>query len=250
MYLLCSQWLSVLALFPPTPGPPSRLWVTFRYKHSGRLGCGGAGGRAGWVGCIWGCGVCAPTLVKRGCRGHHRFLLCASQERGKKNVRRNVQCRTVAFLLFTAVSPPRCPQCAVQVKLELGHRAQVRKKPTVEGFTHDWMVFVRGPEHSNIQHFVEKVVFHLHESFPRPKRGRARIQKELDKKCLCSRRKQSLGPGGPPSPLPAPRVALAGVALDPRPRRRFGSVKVTAEKGPSGVECLFIPSQPSPALWG
>ncbi|NXL36163.1 AF9 protein, partial [Glaucidium brasilianum] len=62
------------------------------------------------------------------------------------------------------------PQCAVQVKLELGHRAQVRKKPTVEGFTHDWLVFVRGPEHSNIQHFVEKVVFHLHESFPRPKR--------------------------------------------------------------------------------
>lgn len=56
------------------------------------------------------------------------------------------------------------------MKLELGHRAQVRKKPTVEGFTHDWMVFVRGPEHSNIQHFVEKVVFHLHESFPRPKR--------------------------------------------------------------------------------
>lgn len=156
-----------------------------------------------------------------------------------------------------------CPQCAVQVKLELGHRAQVRKKPTVEGFTHDWMVFVRGPEHSNIQHFVEKVVFHLHESFPRPKRGRARIQKELDKKCLCSRRKQSLGPGGPPAPLPAPRVALAGVASGPgcaaprwpglgsRPRaRHFGFGKVTAEKGPSGVECLFIPSQPSPVLWG
>ncbi|XP_058480876.1 protein AF-9 isoform X1 [Solea solea] len=59
---------------------------------------------------------------------------------------------------------------AVQVKLELGHRAQVRKKPTVEGFTHDWMVFVRGPDHGNIQHFVEKVVFHLHESFPKPKR--------------------------------------------------------------------------------
>uniref|UniRef100_A0A3B5ABF9 MLLT3 super elongation complex subunit n=1 Tax=Stegastes partitus TaxID=144197 RepID=A0A3B5ABF9_9TELE len=63
-----------------------------------------------------------------------------------------------------------CTHGAVQVKLELGHRAQVRKKPTVEGFTHDWMVFVRGPEHSNIQHFVEKVVFHLHESFPKPKR--------------------------------------------------------------------------------
>ncbi|KAM8938970.1 protein ENL [Pelodytes ibericus] len=61
-------------------------------------------------------------------------------------------------------------QCTVQVKLELGHRAQLRKKPTTEGFTHDWMVFVRGPEQCDIQHFVEKVVFRLHDSFPRPKR--------------------------------------------------------------------------------
>ncbi|XP_066552045.1 protein ENL isoform X2 [Amia ocellicauda] len=61
-------------------------------------------------------------------------------------------------------------QCTVQVKLELGHRAQLRKKPTSEGFTHDWMVFVRGPEVCDIQHFVEKVVFRLHESFPKPKR--------------------------------------------------------------------------------
>ncbi|XP_693860.6 protein ENL isoform X3 [Danio rerio] len=61
-------------------------------------------------------------------------------------------------------------QCTVQVKLELGHRAQLRKKVTSEGFTHDWMVFVRGPEGSDIQHFVDKVVFRLHESFPKPKR--------------------------------------------------------------------------------
>ncbi|KAM4808901.1 protein ENL [Rhinophrynus dorsalis] len=61
-------------------------------------------------------------------------------------------------------------QCTVQVKLELGHRAQLRKKPTTDGFTHDWMVFVRGPEQCDIQHFVEKVVFRLHESFPKPKR--------------------------------------------------------------------------------
>ncbi|XP_077188307.1 protein ENL isoform X2 [Paroedura picta] len=61
-------------------------------------------------------------------------------------------------------------QCTVQVKLELGHRAQLRKKPTTEGFTHDWMVFVRGPEQFDIQHFVEKVVFRLHQSFPKPKR--------------------------------------------------------------------------------
>lgn len=62
-------------------------------------------------------------------------------------------------------------QCTVQVKLELGHRAQLRKKVTSEGFTHDWMVFVRGPETGDIQHFVEKVVFRLHDSFPKPKRG-------------------------------------------------------------------------------
>lgn len=61
-------------------------------------------------------------------------------------------------------------QCTVQVKLELGHRAQLRKKVTSEGFTHDWMVFVRGPETGDIQHFVEKVVFRLHDSFPKPKR--------------------------------------------------------------------------------
>ncbi|KAI5610459.1 protein ENL isoform X3 [Silurus asotus] len=60
--------------------------------------------------------------------------------------------------------------CTVQVKLELGHRAQLRKKATSEGFTHDWMVFVRGPENSDIQHFVDKVIFRLHESFPKPKR--------------------------------------------------------------------------------
>lgn len=59
----------------------------------------------------------------------------------------------------------------MQVKLELGHRAQLRKKPTTEGFTHDWMVFVRGPEQCEIQHFVEKVIFRLHDSFPKPKRG-------------------------------------------------------------------------------
>ena len=60
---------------------------------------------------------------------------------------------------------------SVQVKIELGHRALLRKKASADGCTHDWTVFVRGPEGSNISHFVEKVVFHLHETFPKPKRG-------------------------------------------------------------------------------
>ncbi|KAJ7384561.1 Protein AF-9 [Desmophyllum pertusum] len=58
----------------------------------------------------------------------------------------------------------------VDVKIELGHTASVKKNPSPEGFTHDWVVFVRGPENCDISNFVEKVVFYLHESFTKPKR--------------------------------------------------------------------------------
>ncbi|XP_050403136.1 protein AF-9 isoform X2 [Patella vulgata] len=58
----------------------------------------------------------------------------------------------------------------IQVTIELGHQASFKKKPSTEGYTHDWSVFVRGPEGSKIQHYVEKVVFQLHESFAKPKR--------------------------------------------------------------------------------
>eukprot|EP00794_Sanderia_malayensis_P010220 gene10220-11269_t len=61
------------------------------------------------------------------------------------------------------------PEC-VQVKIEIGHKSVCRTDTTQEGFTHDWVVFVRGADNSNISNFVEKVVFHLHESFPKPKR--------------------------------------------------------------------------------
>ncbi|KAJ6654470.1 hypothetical protein lerEdw1_006891 [Lerista edwardsae] len=66
--------------------------------------------------------------------------------------------------------PAADPECTVEVKLELGHHAQLREKPTSEGFTHDWMVFVRGPEQFEVQHFVEKVVFRLYQYSPNPKR--------------------------------------------------------------------------------
>lgn len=60
---------------------------------------------------------------------------------------------------------------AVKVQFEIGHEASIRTKKTPEGFTHDWEVFVRGQEGADISHFVDKVVFHLHETFPKPKRG-------------------------------------------------------------------------------
>ncbi|CAG9790981.1 unnamed protein product [Diatraea saccharalis] len=59
---------------------------------------------------------------------------------------------------------------AIKVNFEIGHEASLRSKKTPEGFTHDWEVFVRGQEGADISNFVEKVVFHLHETFPKPRR--------------------------------------------------------------------------------
>lgn len=58
----------------------------------------------------------------------------------------------------------------VKVIFEIGHEASVRNKRTPEGFTHDWELFVRGADNTDIHYFVDKVVFHLHETFPNPKR--------------------------------------------------------------------------------
>uniref|UniRef100_A0A1Y1M2X0 YEATS domain-containing protein n=1 Tax=Photinus pyralis TaxID=7054 RepID=A0A1Y1M2X0_PHOPY len=59
---------------------------------------------------------------------------------------------------------------SVRINFEIGHEAAIRAKCTQEGFTHDWVVFVRGCDGANIHHYVEKVVFYLHETFPRPRR--------------------------------------------------------------------------------
>lgn len=59
---------------------------------------------------------------------------------------------------------------SVKLTFEIGHSASRKTKPSKEGFTHDWELFVRGPNDGDIGHFVEKVVFNLHESFPKPKR--------------------------------------------------------------------------------
>ena len=60
---------------------------------------------------------------------------------------------------------------AVRIYLEIGHEASIRTKKTQEGFTHDWEVFVRGCDAAEIHYYIEKVVFYLHETFPKPKRG-------------------------------------------------------------------------------
>ena len=68
-----------------------------------------------------------------------------------------------------------CFQC-VQIQLVMGHKATVRTKKTPEGFTHNWEVFIHGSQQTDIQHFVDKVVFYLHEDFQNPKRGKLLAQ--------------------------------------------------------------------------
>lgn len=60
----------------------------------------------------------------------------------------------------------------IKVVFEIGHSASPKSKKSPEGFTHDWELYVRGSEGSNISRFVDKVVFNLHESFPKPIRGK------------------------------------------------------------------------------
>lgn len=59
---------------------------------------------------------------------------------------------------------------SVNLQFEIGHRASRKTKPSKGGFTHDWELFVRGVGSNDISNFVEKVVFNLHDSFPKPKR--------------------------------------------------------------------------------
>lgn len=68
----------------------------------------------------------------------------------------------------------------IRIAFEFGHLVQLRKTVTAEGFTHDWELFVRGGEGANISCFVEKVVFNLHESFPRPRRSKCFVSFSVD----------------------------------------------------------------------
>lgn len=60
---------------------------------------------------------------------------------------------------------------SLRINLEIGHEATIRSKLTPEGFTHDWHLYVKGVDNADIHHYIDKVVFHLHETFPNPKRG-------------------------------------------------------------------------------
>lgn len=72
---------------------------------------------------------------------------------------------------------------SVKIQFELGHVASLKNKITPEGFTHDWELFVRGIDSEDISQYIEKVVFQLHESFPKPKRGNKSARNKRTKVC-------------------------------------------------------------------
>jgi len=65
-------------------------------------------------------------------------------------------------------------QQEINVLFEVGAITTLRQKP-VNAVTHDWTLFVRGYRGLDISVIVEKVVFHLHETFPKPVRGKVEI---------------------------------------------------------------------------
>ncbi|KAL6261746.1 hypothetical protein P5V15_006836 [Pogonomyrmex californicus] len=59
---------------------------------------------------------------------------------------------------------------AIRITLECGHSSTLRECVTSKGYTHDWKVFVRGVNDAGIHHYIDKVVFLLHNTFNNPKR--------------------------------------------------------------------------------
>ena len=57
------------------------------------------------------------------------------------------------------------------MNIVIGHSASWREKVTPEGYTHDWILYVKGRDQNDISPIVKKVVFHLHKSFPKSRIG-------------------------------------------------------------------------------
>ncbi|CAL1300402.1 unnamed protein product [Larinioides sclopetarius] len=57
---------------------------------------------------------------------------------------------------------------SMEVGIEIAHKAWKNIKPTIEGYTHDWTLFVQGVNGNDIKHIVKKVIFHLPDSYPDP----------------------------------------------------------------------------------
>ena len=50
----------------------------------------------------------------------------------------------------------------VVVEIEVGHDSKIHPKPTANGQTHNWKLFIRGRNSKDISSFVESIEFELH----------------------------------------------------------------------------------------
>lgn len=58
------------------------------------------------------------------------------------------------------------------ITVEFGHKTVKRKEPTSEGYDHDWEVYVRSYDDKvQLNEIVQRVVFEIHESYAKPRRG-------------------------------------------------------------------------------
>ena len=68
----------------------------------------------------------------------------------------------------TAVEPPRLPNTSVCVPIVYGSIAFPLKKPDANNNTHQWTLYLRGPNNEDLSTGIAKVVFQLHPSFSQP----------------------------------------------------------------------------------
>ncbi|KAL7296015.1 hypothetical protein TKK_0010570 [Trichogramma kaykai] len=59
---------------------------------------------------------------------------------------------------------------AYRINIVCGNSSIYRSKPTPAGYTHDWELYIKGQNNASIHNYIDKIVFHLHESFPNPVR--------------------------------------------------------------------------------
>lgn len=48
---------------------------------------------------------------------------------------------------------------AYRISLECGDTSSLRSKKTIDGYTHDWEVWIKGADNAPIHHYIEKGIY-------------------------------------------------------------------------------------------
>jgi YEATS domain-containing protein 4 len=77
---------------------------------------------------------------------------------------------TAAATVAATLPPPRLEHTVACVPVVAGSVAFYLGKKADEHNTHQWTLYLRGPNHEDLSACIEKVVFQLHASFAQPLR--------------------------------------------------------------------------------